>query len=209
MKKTLIIPHFDTFNGFDGAAKADISEYVWGDSYCPKAEARIFYTDDAFYIHLEAEESADHLRMEKSPGITDSACEDSCLEFFVMPCSETDKRYFNFEFTPKGALYAGFGHDRYDNKLLTDTDISIFDIHTNVEINEEKAVWYSEARIPFDFICETMQKDIVFVKDKTMFGNFYKCGDKCKEPHYGTWNPVGSDKPDYHLPEYFGKLMLG
>ena len=208
MKKTLILPHFNSFVGFANAARAEISEYVWDNAYCPEAEARILYTNDAFYIHLEAEELSECLRMEKEAGITDSACEDSCLEFFVMPSPENDNRYFNFEFTPKGALYAGFGHDRYDNTLL-DTDISIFDIHTSVVSRGNKAIWFAEARIPFDFICETMKKNIEFSKGKTMYGNFYKCGDKCKIPHYGAWTPVKSKKPDYHLSEFFGKLIIG
>jgi hypothetical protein len=25
-------------------------------------------------------------------------------------------------------------------------------------------------------------------------------------PHFVTWNPVGTTQPDYHRPEYFGKI---
>jgi hypothetical protein len=38
--------------------------------------------------------------------------------------------------------------------------------------------------------------------------NFYKCGDETEIPHYGAWNPVGSPKPDFHLPEYFGRILF-
>jgi len=27
-------------------------------------------------------------------------------------------------------------------------------------------------------------------------------------PHYVTWNPVGTEQPDYHRPEYFGELKF-
>ncbi|MCK7536290.1 MAG: carbohydrate-binding family 9-like protein [Marinilabiliales bacterium] len=39
---------------------------------------------------------------------------------------------------------------------------------------------------------------------KSFRANFYKCGDKLSNPHFVTWNPVGTEKPDYHRPEYFG-----
>jgi hypothetical protein len=38
--------------------------------------------------------------------------------------------------------------------------------------------------------------------------NFYKCGDKLSNPHFVTWNPVGTEKPDYHRPEFFGTLKF-
>jgi hypothetical protein len=38
--------------------------------------------------------------------------------------------------------------------------------------------------------------------------NFYKCGDGTPEPHFVTWNPVGTENPDYHRPEFFGKVLF-
>jgi hypothetical protein len=46
------------------------------------------------------------------------------------------------------------------------------------------------------------------LKGKTFTANFYKCGDKLTQPHYLTWNPVGTRNPDYHQPEYFGVLKF-
>ena len=38
--------------------------------------------------------------------------------------------------------------------------------------------------------------------------NFYKCGDETQKPHYLSWSPVKTSKPDFHSPEYFGKLIF-
>ena len=38
--------------------------------------------------------------------------------------------------------------------------------------------------------------------------NFYKCGDDTTIPHFVTWNPVGTENPDYHRPEFFGKVLF-
>jgi len=46
------------------------------------------------------------------------------------------------------------------------------------------------------------------LKGKTFRANFYKCGDMLTVPHYVTWNPVGTENPDYHQPKYFGLLKF-
>ena len=43
---------------------------------------------------------------------------------------------------------------------------------------------------------------------KKATANFYKCGEETSEPHYVTWNPIGSENPDYHRPEFFGKVLF-
>ena len=49
-------------------------------------------------------------------------------------------------------------------------------------------------------------KDIQTLAGRVFKANFYKCGDKLTRPHYLTWNPVGTENPDYHRPEYFGTI---
>jgi hypothetical protein len=53
----------------------------------------------------------------------------------------------------------------------------------------------------------------VFVHDEvnTLYGvearaNFFKCGEKTKQPHYLAWNNIETPEPDFHQPEWFGKL---
>lgn len=38
--------------------------------------------------------------------------------------------------------------------------------------------------------------------------NFYKCGDDLPKPHYLCWNPIKSETPDFHLPEFFGNAIF-
>ena len=38
--------------------------------------------------------------------------------------------------------------------------------------------------------------------------NFYKCGEETAHPHYLSWNPIKTSRPDFHRPEYFGELKL-
>jgi hypothetical protein len=39
-------------------------------------------------------------------------------------------------------------------------------------------------------------------------GNFYKCGDNLKVPHFLSWNPIKSEHPDFHLPQFFGDFFF-
>ncbi|MBO6237358.1 MAG: hypothetical protein J6N50_01050, partial [Bacteroidales bacterium] len=39
-------------------------------------------------------------------------------------------------------------------------------------------------------------------------GNFYKCGDGLPVPHYLSWAPVGTPRPDFHRPEFFEEIVF-
>jgi hypothetical protein len=65
--------------------------------------------------------------------------------------------------------------------------------------------WELLLRIPVEvFIFDTISN----LKATKATGNFYKCGDMTNEPHFVTWNPVKTEKPDYHRPEFFGNLLF-
>ena len=38
--------------------------------------------------------------------------------------------------------------------------------------------------------------------------NFHKCGDNLPKPHYLVWNEIKASQPDFHLPEFFGKIKF-
>ena len=40
------------------------------------------------------------------------------------------------------------------------------------------------------------------------YANFYKCADGSSHPHWLTWSKVDQPDPDFHRPEYFGRLVF-
>ena len=67
------------------------------------------------------------------------------------------------------------------------------------------------AAVGYFFSFEVLDKlfgKVDYVSGYTFKGNFYKCGDETDYPHFGMWNPVGTEKPDFHRPEYFGELII-
>ena len=120
---------------------------------------------------------------------------DSCLEFFFKPDNH-DARYLNFELNPKGVLHLAIGEGRKGRTLL-DTDRSIF----NIVSDAREGNWRLKLYIPDSFILELYEKISPVCK-----GNFYKCGDKTDHVHFGAWSEVETEKPDFHVPDFFGKI---
>lgn len=189
--------------------EADIANYPWdSNGYMPKAKAQVFYTKKAFHVLLKAYEKSIRATCEN---MNDFVHKDSCIEFFLSPNPDYDKRYFNFEFNPLGTLYLSIGDNRFNRILLDKKYYEIF----NIESSESKRMsddlcrefWSIEFSIPFSFIREFFG-ELNFGPGTQMKGNFYKCGDDTEYPHFGCWSNIINDVPDFHRPEFFGDMIL-
>ena len=38
--------------------------------------------------------------------------------------------------------------------------------------------------------------------------NLYKSGDNLSHPHFLSWRPIRTEKPDFHRPEFFGEVTF-
>lgn len=132
--------------------------------------------------------------------------EDSCCEFFVT--DPYDGTYYNFELTCIGSLLSSKRKSRIDSKLqdpaLLSRVIRYSSLeHKPMEISDKVFGWTVVMLIPFELI--GIDKDNIPVSVR---GNFYKCGDLTAHPHFLSWNPIQTPKPDFHRPEFFGELIL-
>ena len=175
-----------------------LNHALWEADCGIRAEARICHDGENLYVYLKAAEK--EIRAEYSAPLS-PVHEDSCLEFFFRP--EGDERYLNFEINPNGCLHIGFGPDRESRvRVLPHEPGKLFRIRTGRTADG----WEAEYRIPVSFLK-------IFYPDFRCAGklhaNVYKCGDKTFHPHYLAWNPVETEKPDFHRPEYFGEMVFG
>lgn len=132
--------------------------------------------------------------------------EDSCCEFFVT--DPYDGTYYNFELTCIGSLLSSKRKSRLDSVLREKEDVARVIRHSSLaheetEISDRIFSWTVAMLIPYDLIGIDRENVPVSVR-----GNFYKCGDLTAHPHFLSWNPIGTPKPDFHRPEYFGELIL-
>jgi hypothetical protein len=190
----------------DQKDRLQIDTINWkGFDYKPEVELSIGYGD--FEIFLKFYVREDYFKAEKTE-TNQMVCEDSCVEFFVSP--EDDGTYYNIEFNGIGTCLAGYGTGRKNSTRLNPEMISKIRRITTagdrpVKERTGKYEWSLTTAIPIDLFFKHKVTDL---KGKSFRANFYKCGDKLTIPHYLTWNPVGTEKPDYHQPKYFGLLKF-
>jgi hypothetical protein len=188
------------------ARKIQIDTINWKDySYKPDVNFSIAYGENEIFLKYYVRE--DYFKAEKNE-TNQMVCEDSCVEFFVSP--EEDGIYYNFEFNGIGTCLLGTGTGR-ENSTRCNPEIvkSIRRLSSAgtapVKETEGAFEWTITVAIPFETFFHHKVNNI---KGKTFRANFYKCGDMLKVPHYVTWNPIGTENPDYHQPGYFGLLKF-
>jgi hypothetical protein len=176
-----------------------------GFDYKPDVALALAYSNHEIFLKYFITEN--YFKAEKTE-TNQMVCEDSCVEFFVSP--EDDGIYYNLEFNAIGTCLLGTGKDRASSRRANPEIISrirrLTTAGTN-PISEKRGEysWMLTIAIPFDVF---FHHHVSELKGKIFRANFYKCGDKLTVPHYVTWNPVGTEKPDYHQPEHFGLLKF-
>lgn len=178
-----------------------LNKKLWGfDAYDAEVYAQIAYDEQGFKIKFTIGESNPFIEKKHH---FEEVCEDSCVEFFVNFTPEQSDKYINFEVNAAGVMYAAIGTDRYNNAFLQLEEIEGLNIHT--EIKEE--YWMVSYEISYELIKKYYPYFDIKQCDYIL-GNLYKCGSKTAYRHYLSYFEVGTEKPDFHRPEYFGKLIV-
>lgn len=176
-----------------------IDNYPWGGEYRPKTKAALtFLPEEGLHIIMLCAENDPRAVYE----IPDSpVCEDSCLECFIQFYPDDTGNYINFEVNANGCMLSAIGPDRYDRTFLRDLGIEL----PKVEVTRKETAWQVSYLVSFDLVRAAYGRQDDF-QPENIKGNFYKCGDKTAQSHYGCWAPVAVPQPDYHRPEYFQNL---
>lgn len=173
--------------------------------YCPEASFRIAHTEDAVLINYRIKEKSVRAKYGQDNG---SVWTDSCAEFFVIPAG--DRIYYNIEANCIGTVLVGAGEERNGRERAPQ------------EVMNQIERWASLGRQPFDERIGECAWELsliipytVFYKHRiqsldgqTIAANFYKCGDELQTPHFLSWNRIEIEKPDFHRPDFFGKLIF-
>jgi hypothetical protein len=187
---------------------ATIDHYRWLDNgYRPRVEIRACYSRRYIYLLFKAFESIIRARFTR---FQDPVYKDSCVELFIDPFPEKAIGYINLEANALGTILIAIGTDRARRKAIAREEIRGFQIIPSVSQPVEGAhgeeFWTLEYRLPLGLL-EKHYGERIF-PGHIAPANFYKCGDETEFPHYGAWSPVESDRPDFHRPEFFGRLLF-
>ncbi|HEX2974977.1 MAG TPA: carbohydrate-binding family 9-like protein [Bacteroidales bacterium] len=190
----------------DTYQRHQIETLNWKDfDYKPDVNFSVAYNYDEILLKFRVRERFCKAEMTES---NQNVYEDSCVEFFVSPFQ--DGIYYNMEFNALGTCLMGCGTGRADRERadpLVIEGIRRLSSEGNKPFPEKEGdfAWTLTIAIPFSVF---YRHKITSLSGKKISANFYKCGDKLSQPHYLTWNPVETMKPDFHRPEYFGELKF-
>jgi hypothetical protein len=114
--------------------------------------------------------------------------------------------YYNIESNCIGKILIATGTDRKNRIPLSQELIKKVQRYSTLDCLPVKNLtgkWGLSLLIPIDIFYLSNINNLDGIHAK---GNFYKCGDKLKVPHFLSWNPINSEVPDFHLSNFFGEL---
>lgn len=192
--------------------KYHINNFQWNCVYKPEAYAQLAYLDkEGFYINMVCIE-ANPKRIYTNPH--DPVCKDSTMEaFFAFVDSsnkidddfvpDNDCMYLNFEMNANGALYAKYGKGRKPRFHISEEIQSLCNCKAIIDENS----WSVSALIPLELLDE-LYGIKEFNCGDIFFCNLYKISESSEIEHYASYNPIISDTPNFHLPQFFDKACI-
>ena len=214
MKKSLTVPLLkgDDWKKalLEQGTPFSVSELNWPEAFpaAPSCLGKIGRTREALAIHWSV--SGPDLRVQN---LQDGGriWEDSCCEWFIQlpSVSEGSSRaadYINIECNAAGILLASCGPDRHDRRPLPQELLSqivrIADVQGPCDEVGGRWDWTLTLLIPYAALGLDANHLPAQLK-----GNIYKCGDKTAHPHFLSWSPVRTPRPDVHRPEFCGTFL--
>ena len=176
----------------------------------PEAQVKMMYDTDNIYVIFKVNDRNVRSITNKING---PVWQDSAVEFFFSPDSDLPLLYFNLETNCGGTPLLHYNViPRKESKRLTEEEISQIEIaHSLPEINDpeikEPVTWTLEYRIPMALL-EKYSKVSRPSKGVEWRANFYKIAENSSNPHYITWSKIDRPKPDFHVPQAFGRLIF-
>ncbi len=182
-----------------------IEEASWEEAYPEKPSCRAYAaaTQKSLCIRFEVRERS--LRVQN---LSDNLrqWEDSCCEVFLQ--TDGSDLYYNFEINPLGKILAASGPSREGRRRLSEEKMATIVRHHGalpaeppLDIRRGVHDWDVTVLIPFALTG-------LDSAPKSLKANFYKCGDLTANPHFLSWNRIGTPSPDFHRPEYFGIIDI-
>ncbi|MGW9684113.1 carbohydrate-binding family 9-like protein [Flagellimonas sp. 2504JD1-5] len=174
--------------------------------YQPKVGFKIAHNNNQIWLKYEVTE--ENILAEKTEP-NSYVFKDSCVEFFFDPMGNGN--YYNFEINCIGTTLLAHGPQRRPRQFIAaDTIKNMLKIRSSLGAQSfiERTgghTWEMTVIIPAEILTHDPGIQLKGLRSR---GNFYKCADATSKPHYLSWNPIETEKPDFHRPEFFGELLF-
>jgi hypothetical protein len=178
--------------------------------FMPETQAKLSYDQHHVYGIFKVK---DRYVISEETKTNGPVSRDSCVEWFFAPNQDNPLHYFNIEINAGGTIL--FHHvtvPRKEYRVIDEEDISKITVATSLpsvispEITSD-TTYTVEFKIPISLLKK--YSDVTIPDNGVVWrANFYKTANRNSNPHYITWNKVENPRPDFHLPQYFGKLIF-
>lgn len=174
--------------------------------YLPKVDFAIAHNGNNVLVHYRVTEKRTIGTLEKDMG---GVFRESCCELFCT--EEGDSLYYNIESNCIGSILMQCGlkrsvRDIPDKKTLKKIDRWSSLGRKSVGVINGETHWELALVIPVSVF---WHHSFDSLDGKTFLANVYNCVGSGDERQYVTWNPIRTDSPDFHCPEFFGRIHFG
>ena len=189
----------------DDAPKERIACLNWPEEfpYAPDVRFSMLHDGEHLFLKFFVNEA-----VTAALALTDNTpvCNDSCVELFIAP---DDEGYYNFECNATGTLLTGYRHpgekaERAPKEVLAQVP-RIPSLPRQVIPEQHIAPWELTLILPKGLF---FRHQIETFSGLRMRANLYKCGDGLSRPHYLSWQPIRTERPSFHQPDFFGELLF-
>lgn len=187
-----------------GVKESPISCANWKDQYAymPEILFKLAHNENYLYLQFRVKENEIMALVNEDQGRVHT---DSSVELYI---SFGGDYYYNLGASCIGKIRFGYHQD--ENQVQYAEDHIMSTIKRYSTLGDE----------PFNRKYGCFKWILLLVIPRTAFwksgidnfmgiqasGNFSKRGDELSQPHYLSWKPVRYERPNFHLPEFFGNM---
>ena len=193
--------------------------YFQSTRHHPPTWAKVAHTNNAIHVLFLVH---DRFLRCKNSEIHSKVWHDSCVEFFMQPRPDRpiDRGggYFNVEINCAEIPLVSYVENpkKVRNIVTKFTPLRVAEIR-QIQIipsittpipfsHPEPLTWSLQYSIPLS-ILENYVGRLRPLAGQWWRGNFFKCADRSKYPHWGSWALIGR-QPNFHQPDRFGSLYF-
>lgn len=183
-----------------------IRHYMWESKQEPKTYGWMGYVEgEGLFVKMVCEETNPYRNytQHKEPVYKDSAMEVFLAFLENGEVLSNNCMYTNFEINSNGAMLAMYGVGRENRRFISDEQYEQSMVEATIEENK----WYVEVLFPEPYLREICDFENI-KKGTDFYCNFYKIAETGNSIHYGSYSPIDSEVPNFHLPICFAKAVI-
>jgi alpha-galactosidase len=161
-----------------------------------ETQVRLLWTPNYLYLRFEAAYKVITVFPDAEPsGRRDRLWDRDVCEAFLQPDSTEPRRYKEIEVAPNG-LWIDLAIEPGEKRDLQSG------LRRRVDVDKAAKSWRAVLALPMKSLVQNFDSSVVWRV------NFYRIEGEAEPRFYSAWQPTRTPKPNFHVPEAFGRLVF-